>query len=160
MKYFVIFVILIASAYAAEQQTIADKPTPNPIYELANMNFQLGIAYQQAMQNQNVAIFNSLVDQYNAWVREKFSEGADALLMSKINVTDLLGISQKQHQQVITGTNKTGTDKEIAHIYEENPFNASSELSKFGKHQVMLDLGPGGATNIETANTERMLENF
>ncbi|MDD1742916.1 MAG: hypothetical protein LUQ47_06245, partial [Methanotrichaceae archaeon] len=111
MKCFVIFVILmvvvelsLASAYAAEQQTISDKPTPtpNPIYELANMSFQLGIAYQQALQSHNVTVFNSLVDQYNAWVRQHLSEGTDQLLMSKINVTDLLGIAQKQ--QVITET--------------------------------------------------------
>ena len=157
VKCFVIFVILVvelslASAYAAEQQTISDKPTPipNPIYELANMSFQLGIAYQQALQSQDVTVFNSLVDQYNAWVRQHLSEGTDQLLMSKINVTDLLGIAQKQ--QVITET-------EITHI-TETPFNASSDLSKFGKQKVMRDLGPGGAENIEAANTDRILENL
>jgi hypothetical protein len=147
MKYFMIFVILIASAYAAEQQ-----PTPNPIYELANMSFQLGIAYQQAQQSQDVTIYNSLVDQYNTWVREHLAEGGNVLLKSKITATNSPGIVTKD--QVIT--NKT----EFAHIYEKNPFNASSELSKFGKQQIMLDLGPGGAENIEQANTNRILENF
>ena len=159
MKCFVIFVILIvvvelslASAYAAEQQTVSDKPTPTPnlISEFANLSFQLGIAYQQAQQSQNVTVFNSLVDQYNAWVRQHLSEGADALLRSKINVTDSLGIAQKQ--QLITET-------EITHI-TETPFNASSELSKFGKQKVMRDLGPGGAENLEAASADRILENF
>ncbi len=59
MKRFVIFAILLvelslASAYTAEQQTIIDS---------INLSFQLGRAYQQAQQGQNVAEFNLLVDQ-------------------------------------------------------------------------------------------------
>ena len=143
-----IFVILIASAYAAEQQ-----PTPNPIYELANMSFQLGIAYQQAQQSQDVTVYNSLVDQYNTWVREHIDEGANVLLKSKITATNSPGIVTKD--QVITNPHKTG----IAHI-TETPFKEGSELSSFGKQRVMRDLGPGGAENIEQANTNRILENF
>ncbi|MDD1753744.1 MAG: hypothetical protein LUQ38_11730, partial [Methanotrichaceae archaeon] len=99
VKCFVIFVILVVivelSLASAEQQTIADKPTPtpSPISELANLSFQLGIAYQQAQLCHNVTAFNSLVDQYNAWVRQHFGEGADALLMSKMPVPSSLAIS-------------------------------------------------------------------
>jgi hypothetical protein len=78
MKKSAIFVILLvelslASAYTPEQQTTIDG---------MRLSFELGIAYQQAQQGQNVATFNSLVDQYNAWVRQNFGEDAN-LLMSK-----------------------------------------------------------------------------
>ena len=129
MKSFVIFVILVVGFSLASAQTIADKPTPtpSPISELANLSFQLGIAYQQAQQSQDVTVFNSLVDQYNAWVRQQFSEGADALLMSKITTTDLKGVAQKQ-QKITTGK-----------YVMKNPFKAGSELSKFGKQQIRGD---------------------
>jgi hypothetical protein len=130
MKRLTIFLILIVWLSPVWAQTSADKPTltptPSPISELANMSFKLGLAYNQAQLSQDVTVFNSLVDQYNALVLQHFSEGADALLMSKITATNLPVIAQKQ--QVTTGK------------YEmENPFKPGSELSKFGKHHIRGD---------------------
>jgi hypothetical protein len=57
-KSFIITLILLAgislaSAYTPEQQTTIDG---------MRLSFQLGVAYQQAQQGQNIAEFNSLVD--------------------------------------------------------------------------------------------------
>jgi hypothetical protein len=84
MKNSAIFVILLvelslASAYTPEQQTTIDG---------MRLSFELGIAYQQAQQGQNVATFNSLVDQYNAWILQNFGEDAN-LLMSNLNFAQL-----------------------------------------------------------------------
>jgi hypothetical protein len=65
----------LASAYTPEQQTIL---------EGMNLSFRLGIAYEKASQGQNVAEFNALVDEYNAWIRQHFGEDV-SLLMSKLN---------------------------------------------------------------------------
>ncbi|MDD1752954.1 MAG: hypothetical protein LUQ38_07695, partial [Methanotrichaceae archaeon] len=75
------------SAYTPEQQTILDG---------MNLSYQLCIAYEKAIQEQNVTEFNNLVDIYNAWIRQVFGEGADALLKSKITETKLPGIAQNQ----------------------------------------------------------------
>ena len=67
-------------AYTPEQQTLL---------EGMKLSSQLAIAQEKAMQGQNVAEFNTLVDTYNAWLRQQFGADADALLMSKITATNL-----------------------------------------------------------------------
>ncbi len=100
----------LASAYTPEQQTTLDG---------MNLSFRLGIAYDKASQGQNVAEFNALVDEYNAWIRQHFGEDAN-LLMSKLNEPPI----------EITPLAAGGTQPLT------RPFNASSDLSKFGKQQV------------------------
>jgi hypothetical protein len=80
-----------------------------------NLSFQLGIAYDKAIQGQNVADYNALVDQYNAWIRQHFGEDASLLKSQLVEPA------------------ATGTISAVA-----SPFNASSDLSKFGKQQVHL----------------------
>jgi len=99
----------LASAYTPEQQTTLDG---------MNLSFRLGMAYEKASQGQNVAEFNALVDEYNAWIRQHFGEDA-SLLMSKLNESTSMGTT------TVVGTSTM-----------RNPFNASSELSRFGKQQV------------------------
>jgi hypothetical protein len=99
----------LASAYTPEQQTALDG---------MNLSFQLGIAYEKALQGQNVAEYNTLVDEYNAWLQLHFGENT-SLLKSKINETAI----------VITPS------ADETHLIKQ-PFNASSDLSKFGKQQV------------------------
>ena len=76
------------------------------------LSFQLGIAHEKASQGQNVTGFNTLVDEYNAWIRQHFGEDAD-LFMSKINVS--------------TPSADSGL---------KTPFGANSDLSRFGKQQI------------------------
>jgi hypothetical protein len=99
----------LASAYTPEQQTTLDG---------MNLSFRLGIAYDRAIQGQNVAEYNALVDEYNAWIRQHFGEDT-SLLMSKLNEPTTLGTTPVAGTQTVT-----------------RPFNASSDLSKFGKQQV------------------------
>jgi hypothetical protein len=141
LKCFVVFVILVVglSLASAEQQTIADKPTPSQISELVKLSFRLGIAYLLAQQSQDVSGFNSLVDQYNTLVQQNFRENADALLMSKINATNLTG------RQVMTENSSPSVMK--------TPFKEKSDLSQFGKQQVRRDF-TREMQNVESPDAE------
>ena len=81
MKKYLILVLLfmigVSSAYTAEQQNVLDG---------VKLSFQMGVAYQKASQGTDIANFNNLVDQYNAWVRTTFGEDA-SLLMQKMTAT-------------------------------------------------------------------------
>jgi hypothetical protein len=99
----------LASAYTPEQQTTLDG---------MNLSFRLGMAYEMAIQGQNVAEYNALVDEYNAWIRQHFGEDS-SLLMSKL-----------------TEPTTVGTTSVVGGPAVANPFNASSDLSKFGKQEV------------------------
>jgi len=112
----------LATAYTPEQQTTLDG---------MNLSFQLGIAYDKALQGQNIAEYNILVDEYNAWVRLHFAENT-SLLKSKLN-EPAIGISPI----------RLGAET----AYLTKPFNASSDLSKFGKQEAYV------------ANPEQMNEN-
>jgi hypothetical protein len=113
MKSIIIISLIIltglASAYTPEQQTTLDG---------MNLSFKLGVAYEKVNQGQDATEFNALVDEYNTWIRQHFGEDA-SLLKSKINEPPI----------VITPSG-TGTQ------YLTKPFNASSDLSKFGKQQA------------------------
>jgi hypothetical protein len=104
-----IFLAGLASAYTPEQQTTLDG---------MNLSFRLGMAYDKAILGQNVAEYNALVDEYNAWIRQHFGEDA-SLLVPKLNESTTVGTTSVAGTQTVT-----------------NPFNASSDLSKFGKQQV------------------------
>ena len=131
---------------------------------MTNLSFKFGIAYHQARLSQNFIAYNLLVDQYNAWVRQHFGEGADALFMSKITATNLPGVAppqvtteipaQKQQQQVVPKVSAYG-------YLTQNPFNASSDLSKFGKQEVMSAL-PLGETisHMGAVTADRILWDF
>lgn len=104
----------LASAYTPEQQAILDG---------MNISFQLGIAYDKAMQGQNVAEYNALVDKYNAWILQNFGEDT-SLLKPKLN-------ESTANEPIASGTaSVVGTPAAASQ------FNSSSELSKFGKRQV------------------------
>jgi len=80
MKKYIIALLLlvgIASAYTPEQQNILDG---------VKISFQMGAAYQQAKQGIDISNFNSLVDQYNAWIGKTFGDDA-SLLMQKMTTT-------------------------------------------------------------------------
>src|SRR5512138_1207128 len=92
----------LASAYTPEQQTTLDG---------MNLSFRLGMAYDKAIQGQNVTEFNALVDEYNAWIRQHFGDDPN-LLMSKLNEPTTVGTTSVAGTQTVA-----------------NPFNASSDLS-------------------------------
>lgn len=96
------------AAYTPEQQTTLDG---------MRLSFQLGVAYQQAQAGQNVAGFNALVDQYNAFVRTNFGEDPNLLATkmaenSAVNLQKpyVLGVNTTSRGIVhsIDGSNKYG----------------------------------------------------
>ena len=107
----------LASAYTPEQQTAL---------EGMNLSIQYGIAYQKAIQGQNVPEFNAFVDEYNAWIRQHFGEDAN-LLKSKLNVP--AGTPSTPGAVSLTQPLDSGT------AFLTQPFNASSGLSGFGRPQ-------------------------
>jgi hypothetical protein len=68
--------VSFAAAYTPEQQVAIDG---------ASLSFQLGQAFEKANQGQDIPAFNSLVDQWNAWVASNFGNDT-ALLMEKMTV--------------------------------------------------------------------------
>ena len=66
--------VSLAAAYSAEQQNIIDG---------TKLSFKLGQAYEKASAGGDVAAFNALVDQWNAWVVSTFGNDA-TLIMEKM----------------------------------------------------------------------------
>jgi len=124
MKKLVIFSVIILTglslsvAYTPEQQTTL---------EGMRLSFQLGLAYQQARAGQNVDAYNNLVDQYNAWVRQHFGDDGN-LIMPKMNDTTAAPLYPMIPPQYMSS------------VAQRNPFNDSSDLSKFGRKSVMTQL--------------------
>jgi hypothetical protein len=90
--------ISLAAAYTPEQQATVDG---------VRLSFQLGQAYDKAIQGQDVPAFNALVDQWNAWVVKNFGNDT-ALLMAKMTAPINL-------QKPYVAANNTTTSKGIAH---------------------------------------------
>ncbi|MDM7912147.1 MAG: hypothetical protein QUS09_03535 [Methanotrichaceae archaeon] len=123
----------LASAYTPEQQTTLDG---------MNLSFRLGMAYERASQGQNVAEYNVLVDEYNAWIRQHFGEDAN-LLMPKLNEPPIVITPLAVGTQPLT-----------------RPFNASSDLSQFGKQQVYAAPGFTDTRPTEEDISQQELQQF
>lgn len=91
-------VVSLAAAYTPEQQATIDG---------VRLSFQLGQAYNKAMQGQDIPAFNALVDQWNAWVVKNFGNDT-TLLMNKM--TEPVNL-QKPYFKAENNT----TSKGIAH---------------------------------------------
>jgi hypothetical protein len=128
----------LASAYTSEQQATL---------EGMRLSFQLGAAYQGASQGQSLAEFNTLIDEYNAWIRQNFGEDP-SLLMSKMNIATANSLNPMPMPQYLTG------------VMQRRPFNTSSDLSKFGKQEVLTQISPGNAITYEADSAMAKLENF
>ena len=103
----------LACGLSSEQQVMLDG---------MNLSYELGMAYDKAMQGQNVAEYNALVDEYNAFILLHFGENT-GLTKAKLDESAIRGTP------TLLGSN-TG--------YMTKQFNASSDLSKFGKQDVYV----------------------
>ena len=151
-------------------QAYAMTPEQQTLLEGMKLSSQLATAQAKAIQGQNVAEFNTLVDTYNAWIRQHFGADADALLMSKMNATNLSSGAPTQNQLLteneapknplstenLTVENPPGS---TSYYVTKDPFKAGSDLSQFGEKQVRADL-MGGAMNAEQISVEEKLNNF
>jgi hypothetical protein len=121
----------LASAYTPEQQTTLDG---------MDLSYRLGMAYATAIQGQNVTEYNALVDEYNAWIQQNFGDDA-SLLKSQLNASDLPAPTMI----VLVAPANSGIS------YLTAPFNASTDLSKFGNPMHLV------AVNAPTQSTEQDL---
>ncbi len=71
--------------------------------------------------------YNALVDQCNAWVLQHFGENPDVLL-SKMNIDMGTSLNPKVMPPYLSG------------VAQRNPFNESTDLSKFGNQGVLTQL--------------------
>jgi hypothetical protein len=90
--------VSLAAAYTPEQQATVDG---------LRLSFQLGQAYDKAIQGQDVPAFNALVDKWNAWVIKNFGNDT-TLLVAKM--TEPINL---QKPYIAAGNNTTS--KSIAH---------------------------------------------
>jgi len=119
--------ISLAAAYTPEQQVTVDG---------VRLSFQLGQAYDKAIQGQDVPAFNALVDQWNAWVVKNFGNDT-TLLMAKMTAP-----VNMQKPYIAAGNNTTS--KGITHAingdgekYTTNDVNLMSDaaIAKYATSQ-------------------------
>ncbi len=82
MKTVMLLVSLLAAVSLAAALTPEEQATVNGL----QLSFELGTAYEKAVRGENVTAYNSLVDQWNAWVMTNF-RNETALLREKIVVS-------------------------------------------------------------------------
>ncbi len=103
----------LGSGFTSEQQIMLDG---------MNLSYELGMAYEKALQGQNVAEYNALVEEYNAFIQLHFGENT-TLTKAKLDESAI------RSTPTLLGSD-TG--------YMTEQFNASSDLSKFGKQDVYV----------------------
>ena len=103
----------LGSGFTSEQQIMLDG---------MNLSYELGMAYEKALQGQNVAEYNALVEEYNAFIQLHFGENT-SLTKAKLDESAI------RSTPTLLGSD-TG--------YMTEQFNASSDLSKFGKQDVYV----------------------
>ncbi len=134
----------LLSLLAALSLAAAYTPEQNVTIEGVRLSFQLGQAFEKASQGQDVPAFNSLVEQWNAWVVRNFGNDT-SLLMEKMAVPVNL---QKPY---IASNNSTGGivhEMDSTEKYTTNDVNLMSDyaiakyaLSEQGKTQGADFLG-------------------
>jgi hypothetical protein len=128
----------LTSAVGPSTET-GNTPSQQSTIEGLRIVFHLGQMYTSAQQGYNISGYNAEVDKYNAWVQKNFGNDQN-LMMPKMPVQG----SEIQRQQVT-----------------RNPFNASGDLSKFGKQQVFGEgLTRGDVKNMEAISADQALRDF
>ncbi len=100
-------------------------PEQNTTLEGMRLSFQLGAAYQQAQTSQNIAPYNALVDQYNAWIVEHFGNDAN-LLMPKM---DSSSANLQKPFAIGKNTTNTGIVHEIDGTGKNGPQYTTNDLN-------------------------------
>ena len=101
-------IIILVSLFAAVSLAAAYTPEQQATVDGVRLSFQLGQAYEKATQGQDIPAFNSLVDQWNAWVVKNFGNDT-ALLMEKMTVP----IDLQKPYYATNNTNSNGIAHQI-----------------------------------------------
>lgn len=118
-------IMTLLSLLAALSLAAAYTPEQNVTIEGVRLSFQLGQAFEKASQGQDVPAFNSLVEQWNAWVVRNFGNDT-SLLMEKMAVPVNL---QKPY---IASNNSTGGivhEMDSTEKYTTNDVNLMSDYA-------------------------------
>jgi len=118
-------IMTLLSLLAALSLAAAYTPEQNVTIEGVRLSFQLGQAFEKASQGQDVPAFNSLVEQWNAWVVRNFGNDT-SLLMERMAVPVNL---QKPY---IASNNSTGGivhEMDSTEKYTTNDVNLMSDYA-------------------------------
>ena len=118
--YVSIFLCLAGLAVAAEYTD-----WQNGAIDGFKKGFEMGQAYQLALDGKNIDDFNAKVDEYNAWVRANFGEDPNLLMQKMTAPIDL--------SKPVLITNTTASSKGIVH-----EIDGSSGNKTFSTNDVNL----------------------
>lgn len=102
----------VAAAYTPEQQAMVDG---------VRLSFQLGQSFERASSGGDISGFNSLVDQWNAWVLENLGNDTDLLMVKMTLPVD----QQKPYSAALNNT----TSKGIAHEMDGRSQYTSNDIN-------------------------------
>jgi len=163
-KCIVIFVILVVGLSLASGAGVSpsgtgsassagtgNTPWQEGAIEGLKIGFHMGQMYALANQGQNISGFNAEVDNYNAWVQKNFGNNMN-LLMSKLITASGAPITVPSTSAI--PPNFAGE------FVQRKPFNASSDLGKFGKQQILTEFQPRSEKYAEAQAADWILRNF
>ncbi len=124
-------IIILLSLFAAISLAAAYTPEQQATIDGVHLSFELGQAYDKAIQGQDIPAFNALVDQWNAWVVKNF--GNDTTLL-KSKMAEPINL-----QKPYIAASKNTSSKGISHTmdsvskYTTNDVNLMSDsaISKY-----------------------------
>jgi len=127
-------------------------PCQKDAMESLRIGFHMGQMYALADQGQNISGFNDEVDKYNAWVKKNFGDDP-SLLMQRMITASGAPIASPSYLE---------TSPYLPGVALRRPFNASSELGKFGKQQVFTEIPPRSISQeyAEAITADWVLRNF
>jgi hypothetical protein len=116
------------------------------------IGFHMGQMYALAKQGYNISGFNAELDKYNAWIQKNFGDDP-SLLMPKMITASGAPIASPSYLE---------TSPNLPGVAQKRPFNASSELGKFGKQQVFAEIPPRSRSQEYAAaiTADWVLRNF
>lgn len=119
MKYIAVFICLVGLAmavgYTDSQQAMIDG---------TRLSFKLGQTYERIqLQGGDVTAYNSLVDQWNAWVATNFGQD-QSLLMQKMRS------AQADLSKPYVLGNNTTNNKGIVHAIDSNANFATNDINE------------------------------
>lgn len=116
MKTVMLLVSLLAAVSLAAALTPEEEATADGLW----LSFELGAAYEKAVRGENVTAYNSLVDQWNAWVMTNLKNDT-TLLREKIVV------SVETLEPYIVENNNTS--EKIVHEIDSKKTYSTNDLS-------------------------------
>jgi hypothetical protein len=174
MKCFMLVVILmiglslasgagLSSSGTGMSSGTGNTPWQEGAIEGLKIGFHTGQMYALAQQGQNISGFNSEVDKYNAWVQKNFGDNAKLLMPKTIAPSGAPITSPSYLETFITSPSSSAIYPDLTLVPQRTPFNASSDLGKFGKKQVLGEIMPGlerQAEYMEAVAADQTLRDF